>query len=181
MLKVGLRLVIGVGIVVITLILVMGIGGMMLPRRHHVARVAMFAAPRDSVWAVITDMEHSPGWRTDVTGVRRLADRDGHPVWMQVTKEGNWPLEITVADAPARLVAVVADSSAGFGGTWTYDLAPAGSGTRVTIAEDGFVSNPFFRFMARFFFGLSTGIDNYLVALGRRFGEYVKPSAVESV
>ena len=174
--KAALRIVIGIGILLLALIAIMGIGGALLPRRHSVSRSALFAAPRDSLWAVIADMEHSPSWRTDVIGVRRLPDRNGHPVWLQLTRETDWPLEITLEDAPARLVAVVADSSAGFGGSWTYDLAPAGSGTRITITENGFVSNPFFRFMARYFFGLSSPIDQYLTALGHRFGENVKPA-----
>jgi hypothetical protein len=130
---------------------------------------------------VIADMERSPSWRTDITGVRRLADHDGHPVWLQITKEGNWPLEIAVEWPPAHLVAVVADSSAGFGGSWIYDLGSEGNKTRLTITETGFVSNPFFRFMAHYLFGLSSGIDNYLIALGRRFGENVKPVAVVGV
>jgi|SRR6267378_5368160 len=179
--KFALRLVIVVAAIGLGLILVMGVGGMLLPRTHEVARSALISQPRDSVWTAIADMEHSPSWRTDVTAVKRLPDHGGHPVWMQITKQGNWPLEIVEENAPARLVAVVADSSAGFGGSWSYDLASEGDRTRITITEHGFVTNPFFRFMARYLFGLWSGIDNYLVALGHRFGETIKPVPVVGV
>jgi hypothetical protein len=179
--KLALRIVMAVGATLVALIVAMGIFGMLTPRQHHVMRVASYAQAPDSLWAVIADMEHSPSWRTDILSVKRLPDRHGHAVWLQVTKEGSWPLEIAEESPPNRLVVVVADSSVGFGGTWTYDLSPTGSGTRLSIAEDGFISNPYFRVMARYMFGLSSGIDAYLVALGHRFGETVKPAQVIGV
>lgn len=179
--KVAFRIVLGVGILLVVLIAVVGIGGALLPRTHHVTRSALYAQPPDSIWAVIADMEHSPSWRSDITGVKRLPDHDGHPVWLQIAKEGNWPLEITVEEAPSLLVAVVADSSAGFGGAWTYHLVSEGTGTRVTITEDGFVSNPFFRFIARYCFGLTSSLDAYLTALGHHFRESVHPVTIAPV
>lgn len=179
--KSGVRLLLALSALVLALIAVMGVGGLLLPRTHRVSRSAVFAQPRDSVWSVIADMEHSPAWRTDVTAVKRMPDRNGHPMWLQMTKEGSWPLEIAVERPPALLVAVVADSSAGFGGSWTYDVSTEAGRTRVTITETGFVANPFFRFLARYLFGLSSGIDNYLVALGHRFHEDVKPGDVVGV
>ena len=179
--KVAFRIVLGVGVLLVLLIAVVGIGGALLPRTHHVSRSVVYAQPPDSVWAVIVDMEHSPAWRSDITGVKRLPDRDGHPVWLQIAKEGNWPLEITVEQAPSLLVAVVADSSAGFGGAWSYQIVSEGAGTRLTITEDGFVANPFFRFISRYFFGLTSSLDAYLTALGRHFHETVHPVTVAAV
>jgi hypothetical protein len=98
-------------------------------------------------------------------------------VWNQVSRQGSWPLEIVEQTPPTRLVAVVADSSQGFGGRWTYTLAPEGAGTRVTIAEDGFVDPPMFRFVARYMIGLTRTLDTYLKGLGRHFGETVTPVA----
>jgi hypothetical protein len=179
--RLALRIVMGVGVTLVALIVLLGIAGMMLPRQHHAMMVATYAQAPDSVWTAIADIEHSPAWRTDISSVRRLPNRNGHAVWLQVTKEGSWPLEIFEETPPSRLVAVVADSSGGFGGTWTYDLSPAGKGSRLSIAEDGFVSNPYFRVMMRYVFGLSSGINAYLIALGHHFGETVKPEEVIGV
>lgn len=150
-----------------------GIAGWMLPRHHHAASTMVLQTPRDSVWAAIFDMEHSPAWRHDITGVKRLADRDGHPVWEQQSPEGAWALVLTTIEPPGRLVATVADTTQGFGGTWTYTLASEGAATRVTIAEDGFVDPPLFRFLARYVFGLHTAQRATLRDLARHFGQKV--------
>jgi hypothetical protein len=155
--------------------------GAMLPRTHVVTRTAAFHEPVDTVWATVADIEHSPSWRSDITGVRRLEDRNGHEVWLQLAKEGNWPLEIAVSERPSRIVAVVADSSQGFGGQWTYEFAAEGEGTRLTITERGFVDAPLFRFMAKFIFGTTNTMETYLKDLGRKFGETVKPAPASSV
>jgi uncharacterized protein YndB with AHSA1/START domain len=161
----------------VVLIAIVGLIGTMLPRNHVSSRTALYRQPIEAVWDAIADIEHSPSWRVDVKAVERLPDRNGHPVWNQVTPDGNWPLEITESVPPTRLVAVVADSSQGFGGTWTYSPASEGAGTRLTITEAGWVANPFFRFMAKFVFGLHSTQDAYLAALGRKFGENVVPGA----
>ncbi len=163
---------------VVVLLGIAGLLGVMTPRRHHAASAAVIAAPRDSVWAVLADFEHSPAWRRDVTAVKRLPDRDGHPVWEQQSPDGAWAVVLTTVEPPAKLVATVADTTQGFGGTWTWTLAPEAAGTRVTIAEDGFVSHPMFRFLARYVFGLHTAQRAWLRDLGTRFGTKVDPVRV---
>lgn len=169
---------------IVVLVGIAGIAGWLSPRHHHAASTVVLQTPQDSVWAVLLDMEHSPSWRRDVTGVKRLPDRDGQPVWEQLSDEGSWALVLTTIEPPTRLVATVADTTQGFGGTWTYTLAPdsasggATAGTRVTIAESGFVDPPLFRFLARYVFGLHTAQRAYLRDLGRRFGQKVEPTRV---
>ncbi len=160
---------------IVLLLGVAGLLGVMTPRRHHAASTVVIAAPRDSVWAVIADFEHSPAWRRDVTAVKRLPDRDGHPVWEQRAPDGAWAVVLTTIEPPSRLVATVADTSQGFGGTWTWTLAAEGTATRVTVAEDGFVDHPMFRFLARYVFGLRTAQRAWLEDLGKRFGQSVDP------
>lgn len=164
---------------IVVLFGIAGIAGWATPRRHHTSTTVTLKAPRDSVWAVLADMPGSPAWRRDVTGVKRLADRDGHPVWEQQSKDGAWALVLTAIEPPVKLVATVADTTHGFGGTWTYTLADEGSGTRVTLAEDGFVDPPMFRFLAHHVFGLDAAQRAYLRALGKRFGEKVEPKRAD--
>ena len=63
----------------------------------------------------------------------------------------------------------------GFSGQWTYSFAPENGGTRVTIREDGEVSNVIFRFMSRYVFGQTATIDSYLTSLAKHFGENDTP------
>ena len=159
----------------VMLIGVAGIIGFTLPRHYHVTGHAFYHARQDSVWAVVSDVERSPRWRTDLTGVKRLPDRGGHPVWEQDSNTGPWPLELTRIAPPDTLVTAAADTTQGYGGTWTFALTGERGGTRVTVAEAGFVDNPMFRFLAHFVFGLRTGQRQYLRDLGKRLGESVEP------
>jgi hypothetical protein len=70
--------------------------------------------------------------------------------------------------AGQRLVTRITDLDLGYSGSWTYELQPTGSGTRVSITEHGVVTNVFFRFMSRFVFGHTKTIDTYLAALSER-------------
>jgi hypothetical protein len=78
------------------------------------------------------------------------------------------PYEIVEAAPPRRLVTRVADPDLPYGGTWTFELAPEGSGTRLTITERGEVDNPIFRVLARFVFGHAATMDAYLDELPAR-------------
>jgi uncharacterized protein YndB with AHSA1/START domain len=149
--------------------------GLLLPRQHVAATSAVIDRPVGEVWLAISDIESQAAWRSDLKGVKRLPDHAGHPVWMQKTDMGDWPLELTEVTPPAWLVATVADSSQGFGGTWTYELMQLHGGTRVTITERGFIDSPFYRFLAWFVFGLHASQETFLRDLGRHFGESVKP------
>ena len=164
--------------VVATLVLLIGVAGLIgftLPRHHHAASRAFFRAKPDSVWALVGDMRRSPEGRTGIEGVKRLDDRGGHPVWELESRGGPWALELTRIAPPTTLVATVADTTQGYGGSWTYTIAAARGGSQVTVAEEGFVDNPLFRFLAQFVFGLRSGQQQDLRDLGRRLGESVVP------
>jgi hypothetical protein len=56
-----------------------------------------------------------------------------------------------------------------FHGSWTWELAPEGAGTRLTITERGTVENPFYRGMMAFRDEAKSARD-YAAALARRLG-----------
>jgi hypothetical protein len=68
------------------------------------------------------------------------------------------------------LITKIADPKLPFGGTWTYDIAPAGDSCTLTITENGEVYNPLFRFVSRFIIGQSTTMDGYIKALDAKLG-----------
>ncbi len=110
-------------------------------------------------------------WRPDVKRVERLPDRNGRPAWKESVSGMDIPLETTESAPPRRLVLLIADPKLPFGGTWTYVIAPTPDGSTLTITEDGFVSNPVFRFMSRFVFGHYATIDTYLKNVAKKFDE----------
>lgn len=162
---------------IISLALIVTAIGALLPKQHVASRSALFKQSAATVWQTITDIESFSAWRTDLKGVERLPDREGRPVWREVSRQGAMTLEIVESSPPNRLVSRIADPDLPFGGSWTYELAEADAGTKLTITENGEVYNPIFRFMSRFVFGHTATLEAYLKALGKKFGEDVVPSA----
>jgi uncharacterized protein YndB with AHSA1/START domain len=152
----------------IALVALAALIGSRLPRDHRAWKQQTFAVGADRVWQVITDVGAYPSWRGDVKTVQRLPDRQGHPVWLEEGRSGKMTLAVERSEPPRLLVVRIADPDLPFGGTWTYEIEPAASGSRVTITENGEVYNPLFRFMARFIFGYDGTIGAYMDALGRQ-------------
>lgn len=72
---------------------------------------------------------------------------------------------------PTRVVNRIDDPELPFGGRWIYEMQPNGSGSVVTITEEGEVYNPVFRVMSRFVFGHHGELERYARDLVRHFGE----------
>jgi Polyketide cyclase / dehydrase and lipid transport len=159
------------GLALVVLGVLAAAAGTMLPRAHVARRSLRLDRPTTAeVWAVVADIGGASAWRPDVKKVDRTADRNGHAVWIEHGANGDLAFEVLEATPPRRLVTKIVDSSM-FGGTWTYDVdAPAGA-TVLTITENGWVSNPIFRLVAKYVFGHHATIDAYLKNLASRFGE----------
>ena len=169
------RLLIVVGSLVVLLVAVT-LWGALLPPTHSLTRSALYRQPPDLVWRAIATFPAQPSWRPDVGSVERLADRNGHEVWKEADRRGGGVAFETLESVyPRRLVRRIVDEGLPFGGTWTQVLTPEGSGTRLSITEDGVVRNPFFRFVVRVVFGYARTADLYLKNLGTRFGEETTP------
>jgi uncharacterized protein YndB with AHSA1/START domain len=156
-------------------VLLVVIGGLLLPKEHTARTHATINAPPDSVWRALTDVAAFPTWRDDVSRVEILPLTAGRKAWREIGKHGTITFEERTADPPRRLVARIADPTLPFGGSWTYDVVPEAAASRVTITEDGVVRNPVFRFMSRFVFGHHATQEAYLRALGRKFGHDATP------
>mgnify|MGYP000302159733 CR=1 FL=1 len=67
---------------------------------------------------------------------------------------------------------MTSDPSLPFGGTWTWELDPTtDGGCEVHLTEDGFVTQPIFRFISRVFIGHHSSMDTYLKHLWSKLGE----------
>lgn len=164
--------------VVVLLIVVAGVVaaiGYFLPVEHLAARKAIIPAPQDSVWRTITDVTNYPSWRSDVKKVEILKSANGRLAWREGSGGDVLPMEMVQSTPPSTLQVRIASDSLPFGGTWTYMLAPAGSGTAVTIIENGSVYNPLFRFVSRYLMGHNRTIEEYLRSLGKKYGADVEP------
>ena len=148
--------------------------GAMLPKEHVATRVARYKQPPEKIWAAITNLEAMPSWRTELKGVKRLPEVDGKPAWVETSGSGEMPLVVVEWEPPRRMVARINDPKLPFGGTWTYEVSPVEGGASLRITENGEVYPALFRFMSRFIFGYTSGMESYLKNLGAKFGETVR-------
>jgi uncharacterized protein YndB with AHSA1/START domain len=159
------------------LIVLMALIGAFVSRDHRATSTVMLRQPTDSVWKVVRDLGTITTWWPAMEKAERLPDRDGHEVWRQKMSGFDVPIIVMESSPPRRLVTQIDPTAGGaFGGTWIYELTPDSAGTRISVTEAGWISNPIFRFMSRFLFGYYGSLDKYLTALGARFGETVRPT-----
>lgn len=152
----------------IALISVMFVIGWTLPVEHQATVTAELHAPPLRVFEVIGDPARYPEWRSGVTQVDLLDPSEGRPRFREHGEFGPIVFRIDEFTAPARMRTRIDDTDQPFGGTWTFVLEPAGTGTRITITEDGEVYNAIFRFLSRFVFSQTATIETYLDDLRRR-------------
>lgn len=160
-----------VGLLVLVGIVVFAIGSL-LPENHVASKTLTLRQSPETVWQVMTDFANQPKWHTEMKGVERLADRNGHEVWQEEMSGMKIPLETLEKEAPKKLVRRISADDLGFGGDWEYILTPTiDGGCQLTITENGKVPNPLFRFMSKYVFGHTATMEAYMKALAARFGE----------
>jgi hypothetical protein len=119
------------------------IGGM-LPQDHVAMRTAAFRRSPDEIWALIND-----------------------PAVMEARGQGMGKSE-TVESVPPRLLVRKVVGERDYGGTWTCEIAPTPEGCTLTITENGYVYNRFFRFISRYVIGHYRSIDGVMTSLQKR-------------
>jgi hypothetical protein len=126
-----------VGAAAAMLVLVMVVGAL-LPVKHVASRTETFPMSQQQLWD------------------RAIA---------QFHKTNDGAYAIVEQSPPHRFVTAIVKKGLPFGGTWTYEFAPSGAETKLTITERGEVYNPFFRFVSRFVMGHTKSIDDFMAAL----------------
>ena len=142
--------------------------GMMLPVSHVASGTRTLPRAAADVYRLVSAVEEYPLWWPHVTGVEVLArDDDGRVTFRQTASDGSVVMQVIEQQPPTRFVTRIADAEQPFGGTWTFDLEPQGSSTRLTITERGEVYNPLFRVLSRYVFGHTGTIESFLNAAVR--------------
>jgi hypothetical protein len=127
----------------VLLIAVIAAIGATLPRNHTASRTLRVRRPPQDAWTAIT----------------------------QAMNASEVPVDIVESDPPRKLVSKVKETEKMFGGTWTVAIAPVDGGSTLSITEDGWVSNPIFRFVSRFVMGHHATLDGMLKSVAKQFGE----------
>jgi uncharacterized protein YndB with AHSA1/START domain len=164
MLKGLISILMTAALIVGSVVAVGAVVGMTLPEAHQASRSARFGAAPAKVFSVITAVDRYPDWRSDVAKVDILSESKENLRFAEHNRESQDVITYRVEeyDPPALFKIRVDDESLPFGGTWTYVVQPFESGTSVTITEDGMISNPLFRVIAKVMFSPTDSMDRYL-------------------
>jgi hypothetical protein len=119
--------------------------GFFLPVAHEASRSADINAPPERVFALLADVGNYKSWW------------DGAEVRSEVVER-----------VPTSRIVTRVVGETQFGGTWAIDIAPAPSGSRVTITERGEVYNVIFRTLSKFVFGYTSTMESCLEAARRK-------------
>lgn len=140
-----------VGVTSVLALLLVGVYfvGLLLPRQRTVTVSARIEAPPEVVWGHVTT--------TVVSSASHTSSDDG----------GQLEIEVRKKVEPELLVLTFDDGKHPFVGTWTYELIPVHEGTLLTITEDGEVTDPFYRFLARFLFRDALSLERYVARTQR--------------
>jgi hypothetical protein len=149
--------------------------GSQLPKSHVASRSIFLHQSPEKVYAVVRDFASAPSWRSDVKRIEVQPQTSGPLHFREEGSNGTVNYELAEDVPNQRMVTRILDTDLGYSGKWTYVLTTENGGTRVTITEDGEVSNVLFRFMSRYIFGHTSTLDGYLTSLAKRFGEDAKP------
>jgi uncharacterized protein YndB with AHSA1/START domain len=153
--------------------------GMFVPESHSAASRVVLPYPPEQVWDVIADFERWPEWNSAFDAMERQPDRQGQPYWIGRGGFGPLPMLVETFDPPRKLVTrIPEDAHLGFGGSWTYEIAPAPEGCTLTVREDGVITNPLFRTISRFVTGYHATLESFLVDAGAHLGQEVTPQRV---
>ena len=165
-------------VLIVALVAIVALIGSSLPKEHVASRSMLLHKTPAEVYAVVHDFASAPKWRPDVKQVEVTVQSDGRIHFRENGKNGVVNFELA-EDVPAqRMVTRILDTDLGYSGKWTYVFAPEGAegkATRLTVTENGEVSNVIFRFLSKYAFGHTATLDSYLGSLGKHFGETAKP------
>ncbi len=150
----------------VALVLVVVVIGLLRPKSHVATHAVVLDAPPERVWAVITDFPRQVEWVPDISKVEPAGERNGQPQWRETFSGFAATTVVTAFDTNRRLVKEILPTGP-FYGSWTWELVPEGTGTRLTITERGTVDNPFFRGMMIFHDNTKSARE-YAEALDRR-------------
>lgn len=173
--KLLIYIVAGVVAGIVLLAGVIALIGSRLPKTHTISRSVLLHHSPTQVYEAMRDFESTPKWRSDVERVSVQPGPGGRLQLREQGKNGAINYELTEDVPNERLATRILDQDLGYSGTWTYVLIPENGNTRITITEDGEVSNVFFRFMSRYVFGHTATMDSYLTSLAKHFGESATP------
>lgn len=143
---------------------------LVLPVHRLTSRSVPLPQSPDAVWAALTDFAAHPEWRRDLVSTSQVPTADGTELWREVHRRFAVTLRTHVEEPGRVLERKAVGVKLDFGGSWRFELAPQGRGTRLTIIESAEIYRPFHRLYAALFLDRGRQIEGFQRDLARALG-----------
>lgn len=151
---------------VLIFLLTLGLG-YLLPAERSSSTTTLIEADPARVFAIITNFEHQPAWRTDVRSIQ--ANQKGElSAWTEEQTSGLSIRFQETTKTPTSRYIVSFESANGVRGTWDAAFeASSEDRTKLTVNETFIIDNPLRRVAAYVLLNLNTNMDTFLGDLNR--------------
>lgn len=139
---------------IIILPIILYLIGFLLPKPYqNKANLVVRASPSE-VWQAVNDMTAVPVTGSTKHTIHSVTEGEDLPAWLIDMGASQVTVQTIIADEPHHLVRVLADSVVPMTARYEYHFEPMGSGTDITITEEGYIDNgtwhvPLFRIIVR--------------------------------
>ncbi len=160
---VHMNTVIAIHVGLVLLALLVFVVGLFLPKKKSAQRVVEFNAVPEEIWRIVTEVEQQPRWRTDLKKVEILERTAEYEVWTEFPANGAPSTFKTRKKTPFKCYEMEIVRSAVFHGRRIINLNGLNIDvTRVTVAEQAEIKNPFMRVFAHLSVDFGRTIDRYV-------------------
>ena len=158
-----MKLVLALGVCLVVIFAALYLVGAFMPVKHQISVAKNIKLDRAKLWRLLTDYSKYPKWRSDISSVERLEDRDGAEVWGE-TDSRKQQIAYQTRDVieGTQFKRIIVSENLAFGGAWIFQLKDAAEGSELTIREEGEVYHPLFRVLGKYVFGFDTSIKRFL-------------------
>jgi hypothetical protein len=155
--------VISIHVGLVLLALLVFVIGLFLPKTKSAEETVEFNAVPEEIWSIATEVEQQPRWRTDLKKVEILERTPGYEVWTEFPVNGA-PLTCKMRKkVPFKRYEMEITRPAVFRGRRIIELNGLNIDvTRVTVAEQVEIRNPYMRVYAHLSFDLRRTIERYV-------------------
>ncbi len=159
--------------IIISIILLIGLIGLLLPKERVVSRQSYFDASPEIVYKVVTNNEDY-AYRTDVHEIRILEIDVDFEVWEEVAYNGTVIKFRTKEKTPHSFYSFDLESEL-FSGFWTAEFHETeNGGTHFIATEHIRIKNPYLKVFSYLFFNIGRFMETYQNDLKAKLKQYSK-------
>lgn len=157
----------------VSLILLIGIIGLLLPKERKVTRKTIFNSPPETVYSVVVNNEDY-AYRTGIKHINILKKEGDHEEWEEIGYNGTIISFRTREKRPCSYYSFDMKSDV-FTGYWVASFEEKdGGGTLFTATEHIRIKNPYLKVFSYPFFHIGKFMENYQKDLRAKLREYEK-------